>query len=330
MDKEYQEKLAKELDNFRENTEVHDLPKIFHYWSHKFLRPMIEEFGYSGIEDFFTTNIIRSIVSCNRAHSFICSIGSGNCDLEISLAKILLSKGFTNFNIECLEINETMLRRGQEAAVASGVERFLSFKLTDFNNWASSKVYVSIIANHSLHHVVNLEGLFHAIKGSLHHSGRFIVSDIIGRNGHMRWPEALFFVENFWSKLEDSKKYNHIFRRVDVQYINWDCSIESFEGIRAQDILKLIIDRFDFEEFIGFANVIVPFIDRMYGHNFDPTNSDDCSLIDLIHICDEENFQRGILKPTQMLAVMTPGKTNLRKYSRGISPFDSLRNAECP
>ncbi len=30
--------------------------------------------------------------------------------------------------------------------------------------------------------------------------GRFIVSDMIGRNGHMRWPEALAIVQEFWSR----------------------------------------------------------------------------------------------------------------------------------
>ena len=43
----------------------------------------------------------------------------------------------------------------------------------------------------------------------------------------------------------------------------------SFEGIRAQDILPLLVERFTFDEFIGFGNVIDPFVDRSFGPNFD-------------------------------------------------------------
>jgi hypothetical protein len=39
-----------------------------------------------------------------------------------------------------------------------------------------------------LHHVLNLEGLFGQIKSHLKEHGLFIISDIIGRNGHLRWP----------------------------------------------------------------------------------------------------------------------------------------------
>ena len=62
--------------------------------------------------------------------------------------------------------------------------------------------YDAVIANQSLHHVSNLEGLFAAIKDALSPQGRFITSDMIGRNGHMRWPEALDIIHDFWRQLQ--------------------------------------------------------------------------------------------------------------------------------
>jgi SAM-dependent methyltransferase len=199
------------------------------------------------------------------------------------------------------------------------------FTAGDFNNWNPNGPYASVIANHSLHHVVNLEGLFDSIKSSLEPTGNFIVNDVIGRNGHQRWPEALEIVERLWQELPDPYRYHRILNRHDADFVNWDCSSEGFEGIRAQDILPLLIERFDFPVFIGFGNVIIPFVDRGFGHNFDATAAWDQEFIDNIHAIDEAGFKDGSLKPTQMLAVMTPVSVESHSFARGISPAASVR-----
>ena len=107
----------------------------------------------------------------------------------------------------------------------------------DFNHWEPSCEYDSVLASHALHHVVNLEGLFKQVHAALAPKGQFIVSDIIGRNGHLRWPEALEIVQEFWQELPPAYRYNRMLRRHEESYINWDCSKEGFEGIRSQDIL---------------------------------------------------------------------------------------------
>jgi len=38
----------------------------------------------------------------------------------------------------------------------------------------------------------------------------------------------------------------------DLRY--WDCSKQGFEGIRAQDILPLLVKKFSFRSFLGFGN----------------------------------------------------------------------------
>ncbi len=94
---------------------------------------------------------------------------------------------------------------------------------------------------------------------------------------------------------------------METDYPDWDCSVEGFEGIRSQDILPLLLDRFHFEFFYAFANVIDPFIDRGFGPNFDPEAEWDRAFIDRAHACDESGISSGALKPTHMLAVLTAG-----------------------
>ena len=53
-----------------------------------------------------------------------------------------------------------------------------------------------------------------------------------------------------------------IVKVIEEQYENWDCSEEGFEGIRAQDILKLLNKNFYFKKFLAYGNLIDIFIDR--------------------------------------------------------------------
>lgn len=322
---DYAAKLEQEIAKYKEVSNVHDLPEIFHYWSNKYLLPMCLEFGFAGVDQFFADNLYESAVAVGASIPRFVSIGSGNCDTEIRVAKLLKTKGVDRFSMECVELNPHMIKRGKEMARAEGLEEHMVFTEGDFNHWNPVGIYTGTMANHSLHHVVNLEGLFGAIKGSLHWSGKFVVSDMIGRNGHQRWPEAMEVVHRFWREMPDSYRYNQLLKRHEPLYINWDCSNEGFEGIRAQDIMPLLVQRFDFEVFIAFANVVSPFIDRCFGHNFDASADWDKAFVDRIHEADEEGFRSGKLKPTQMFAVLTPGRAAHHRYSRGMSPEMALR-----
>jgi SAM-dependent methyltransferase len=165
------------------------------------------------------------------------------------------------------------------------------------------KKYDAVLANQSLHHVVELKKLLSRIKKSLQKDGVFLISDMIGRNGHQRWPEALEIVHEFWRQLPTEYRYNHQLKRFEELYENWDCSTEGFEGVKAQEILPRLVKLFDFELFIPFANVVDIFIDRAFGHNFDPQREWDRQFIDRVHERDEYEMTRGHITPTHLIAV---------------------------
>ena len=52
-------------------------------------------------------------------------------------------------------------------ADAEGMADHMIFTEADFNKWEPKTNYAGVMANHSLHHVVNLEGLFDNIKKAL-------------------------------------------------------------------------------------------------------------------------------------------------------------------
>lgn len=312
-----------EMQIFNELNAFHDLPPIFHYWSNKYLKPMFEASGFESIDQFFALNLGHAM----QPDSHFLSIGSGACDTEIRVARLLLEIGLKSFKFECLELNPALLERGRQMAESEGISHLMLFTEADLNRWKPQCVYSGVMANHSLHHVVNLEGLFDGVKESLDMNSNFVVNDIIGRNGHQRWPEALRVIDHFWEELPDSYRYNHQLKREEIKYVNWDCSTEGFEGVRAQDILPLLLERFNFRYFFAFANVVAPFVDRGFGHNFDADNEWDRSFIDRLHTADEAGFMSGELKPTQMLSVLTTGHVESPTFVRGLSPEFSVRTA---
>jgi SAM-dependent methyltransferase len=310
---QYGARVAAEILRFREEIEVHALPPIFHYWSDRYVRPKLESFGFSHPDGFFLTYIEAC---CARAGSnserrkHIISLGAGNCDTEVRLARGLLDRGRSDFVIECLDLNDAMLDRGRADAAEQGVSAHIKPALGDFNQWQADKSYDCIIANQSLHHVVALEHLFSSVADGLAAHGRFVVSDMIGRNGHQRWPEALAIVREFWSEMPTTYRYNRQLRRQEDEFLDWDCSISGFEGIRAQDILSLLVERFSFDMFIGCGNVIDPFVDRGIGPNFSTDSQWDREFIDRVHARDEAEIAAGRVKPTHMFAVMKAGDSS--------------------
>ena len=220
-----------------------------------------------------------------------------------------------------------MLERGRNAAAKAGVSSQLNFVQVDLNEWNPAHEYDAVIANQTLHHVVKLESLFVQIKRGLKSGGCFIISDMIGRNGHQRWPEALDIVHEFWRRLPPSYRFNRKLRRYEELYEDLDCSGEGFEGIRSQDILPLLLDYFHFQFFVAFGNVIDPFVDRAFGFNFDAAESWDRGFIDDVHRRDEEEILSGRLKPTHILAVVGNNFDIPAKFQGPLTPESCVRNS---
>ncbi|RYD15251.1 MAG: class I SAM-dependent methyltransferase [Lysobacteraceae bacterium] len=305
-DDAYEARVAEETRIFAGQAEVHDLPPIFHYWSNAWLRPQLESFGFSNPDQFFARYLAdahEDALAAGHPARFA-SLGCGNCDTEVRVARLLLDRGITRFTIDCVDINDAMLERGRRMAEEHGVGAHIVPARGDFNDWRPSGQYDAVLANQSLHHVVNLEGLFAAVDAALMPAGRFVTSDMIGRNGHMRWPEAVAIVQEFWQELPASYRRNVQLHRNEPRFLDWDCSIAGFEGVRAQDILPLLLARFDFEFFFAYGNVIDPFIDRGFGPNFDAEAAWDRSFIDRVHARDETALSAGEVTPTHMLAVL--------------------------
>jgi SAM-dependent methyltransferase len=306
--------------------EVHELPEIFDYWSQKYVRPLLAELGYQSLEDFYVQHLLRfADKPCIR----VLSIGAGNCELDLALVAQLKALGHSNLRYECLEINSRMLQRASIKAGELGLADLMVFTEQNIDDWEPDEQprHHVIICRQFLHHVVHLEALMVKLKQAMAPHALFLVDDMVGRNGHMRWPEAQVLVEELWAELPEQYKYHHLHGVTNKSYKNWDCSITGYEGIRAQDILPLLLENFQFDTFIAFANVIDIFVDRPYGPNFSVDNPDDLAFIDRVQRLDQMAIERGEVKPTHMIGAMQLEPVQKLRCCGNITPEFAVRPA---
>jgi SAM-dependent methyltransferase len=304
-----------------------ELPEIFHYWSNKHISADMSRFGFSNPEEFIFQYTTAYLKDSAPQRINILSLASGDCGFELDFAKQLLHWRLDNFVIECLEGNPDKLSSGKDAVETAGLSEYFEFTREDVNTWKPYKKYGIVLAHYSLHDARNLEGLFDSVKLSLKPDGLFIVADLIGRNGQMHWPEAMDALKPFWNELPQSYRYNRVLQRQEEQFINHDRSVAEQVGLRSQDILPLLLERFNFKFFYPYGNIIFAFIDRAFGHNFDVEAEWDKDFVDRVHAHDEAGILSGELTPASMLAVLKKQETEMVLKHPVLTPEHCVRKS---
>lgn len=323
----YSARVSKELELYAEQEEVHDLPAIYHFWSARYCTPLLQEVGFGNLNEFLDQHVAEQCARRAPERTRLVSLGAGNGDTEIGIASRLRDRGIENLELTLLELNPQMLERAVTDANKLGLADRVIAKQTDLNSWqadGNSDVY---LANHSLHHVVNLEGLFTEVKTSLDPEGVLLVNDMIGRNGHVRWPEAADLLRRIWDVAPEDYRWNPFLRGVEDVYPDIDCSTSGFEGVRAQDILPLLLERFHPDVYISFLNVADPFIDRVYGPNFDIDSPEDRAFIDALGRLDDAAIDLQLVTPTHLIGSFRTQPVQCR-YPRRRSPARTMRSVD--
>ncbi len=323
----YRMQTAAERLIYRLTPSVHDLPPIFHYWSNKYLRPQFERFGFSSPDQFFIHEILK--LAEQRSALNIFSLGSGRCESEIDIALALRTNGFADFLITCSDLSEHVLAGARAKAEQFNLEKNFCFLQVDLNHCTLEGQFDIVLANQSLHHIVELERVFDEVKKALRTlDGSFLICDTIGRNGHMLWPELLEEVQKRWVKLDAARRFDSATGRIEPNYLSYDSSKVGFEGIRAQDILPELMKRFEFELFLPYGGLVVPFVERRMGMNFNVNNSADLAFVDALAERECEIFADLVVKPTQMIAVLRTHKVSDRRlFDAGFTPERCVRPA---
>lgn len=321
--KQYVQKIKEQIRQYEHTEDMHaQLSDIFRYWQEKYFKPRFTEiFNVNNHLEFYWKPFARCIqeTGCKDVISF----GCGDAQVEVGVATGLKKEGIDNFRFFCVELSPAQIQRANEFIVKAGLTENFVMVQDDFNTWTSNgQTFAGAMCHHALHHVMDLEHLIAGIQSALHPQGCFASIDVIGRNGHMRWPEALEIIEHIWRFLPEEKRYHHILKSMDEDYINRDCSTEGFEGIRSQDILPILTRHFKFESFFAFGNLIDVFTSRGFGAGYNSNDERDQAFIDFIQYLNDLLIDLGHIKPTRMCAVMVlNNEAPVRSYKHWTPEF---------
>lgn len=278
------------------------LPPIFHHWSARFVGPRLREHGLSGPEQLYRDRIAAAARRLRR-RVVVVSMGSGACDLEIGLSRQLSGEGIDAAFV-CVDFNARLLDRARAITGASGQDACFEFIAADCNRPFDVPAADVVVVNQFFHHVEELEVFCATIQKSLRPDGVLLTSDIIGRNGHLPWPAAEARVQRHWKALAAGKRFDRYFGRSTAQYRPMDHAAYSNEGVRAQDVVECLLQRFDFEVFFAFGGAVMPFVERRVGFNFDPGCPEDRDFIATVQAEDELALASGQYPASNMIAVL--------------------------
>lgn len=321
---DYDLKVRQQIDQYVTEA-IHDLPEIFHTWSYDFIRPgFLDVFGVESVNDFYFEAVREASDGFARPVRIL-SVGCGDGTVEIELANSLRARTDADFRLDGADLSPVLVERFQQSVRESGLGERVFPKVEDLNLVEIGEQYDVVMANHSLHHIMDLEKIFDFIWNALTPGGIFATSDMIGRNGHMRWPETEAVLQAIWPLLSEKQRFNHQLLKSHLdRFEDFDCSHEGFEGIRAQDILYLILNRFSPYKFFGYGGFVEVLVDRGFGHGFVSTDEKHKAFIIALAKINDMMLDAGMIKPTIMTAYFTKDDRSETCY-RGRTARKSVR-----
>ena len=301
----YEDRLRSQIEQYAETVDMQALPSIYFVWSHNYIAPGLDNvFGTTSIDVAYAMAYIEARKTDTGAGRIL-SIGCGDGMTEIRIAKALLERDVRDFVFVCADLSPILLANLKADVAREGLADHFETIEIDLNFSRVEGTFDMVMANHALHHIQELETVFQFSHDCLKDGGIFATCDMIGRNGHMRWKETAVILQALWPTLEPKQQYNAQLKRIGDKFLDHDCSQWGFEGIRAQDILPLLLKYFHPYKFFGTGGFVDVIVDRGFGHAYDINNEKDVSFIRYLADLNDIFLDAGVVKPTWMMAYFT-------------------------
>lgn len=230
------------------------------------------------------------------------SIACGRARVE---SGILAGLPAGSVELTLVDINQELLalaRGGFEAPVETVVADLNEIDL----GYDRFDVVVCVSA---LHHVIELERLLRGIANTLRPSGEFwSVGEYVGETGARLWPECYTLANELFSSWPEKYRWNHTAaaeRRLDTRLPNIDCSVVSFEGLRSNEIERLVASVFKSEWVDKRSCFVWRLFEPAYGSNFDTSSAADRAIIEAAALADLVLMERGG-RPVELNGVFRP------------------------
>eukprot|EP00930_Biecheleria_cincta_P026986 TRINITY_DN1895_c0_g1_i2.p1 TRINITY_DN1895_c0_g1~~TRINITY_DN1895_c0_g1_i2.p1 ORF type:complete len:435 (-),score=44.39 TRINITY_DN1895_c0_g1_i2:79-1383(-) len=325
---------------------MHDHAPAFSFVNSQDLLPKLKAvFGFvegdqGGLDGMYAKELAMSVYSQaedlkDNTVMTVLSVGSGDCSREVAMSRLIRSEHprirphFTccdPIDIAFEGANKTILALPPDERNGFAAVRSLAAPMRPWN---------AVHAHYSLHHFTDLKELFTHISLHLNSThGKFVIADMITRNGHQRWPEQRLLGEMLWKLLPDSQRYDFILNKYIELFPNYDYTCNGThpfnEGIHSQDILPLLVKMFSFQKFVAYGGVMFEYVGRRLAANFDTDNEKDKAFLEVAVALQNQAIAAGEIKPDQMIATLSLNAQLPMRVWKGLTPEFCVRRSEDP
>ena len=160
-----------------------------------------------------------------------------------------------------------------------------------------------ILCVSGLHHIVELESVLAFIDGALAEDGEFwSIGEAIGRNGNRLWGRDLAAANACFAALPARLRHNHHSGRIDASLPDDDYGSGTFEGIRSQDIMPLLLERLDPVDLYRRNCFLWRLVNQAYSRNYDTADAGDVERLQGFVRAEIAHFRDGG-RPTELHGV---------------------------
>lgn len=220
----------------------------------------------------------------------VLSLCSGAGRVEANLAATAASDG-VQVDWTLLDINEDLLLTAAgkfQGEPPSLIQADIN-EICDFG-----ERYDVIMCVSALHHVVELEAVLRFIWQALEPGGEFwSIGEAIGRNGNRLWEGDYQAANMFFRSLPERYRRNAGTGTCDVNLPDVDCSDASFEGIRSEEILPLLVTTFEPVQTCLYNCFLWRLTNQAYSANYDLARTEDVNLLKQAVRAELRHFEAG-------------------------------------
>lgn len=227
----------------------------------------------------------------------ILSLCSGAARIEASMAA--LAGQAARWTL--MDLNESLLRSAAGSFPEGVVPELVVGDLNRIHDFGER--FDVILCVSGLHHIVELESVLAFVGRALADDGEFwSIGEAIGRNGNRLWGRDLAAANACFAALPARLRRNHHSGKIDACLPDDDYGSATFEGIRSQDIMSLLVERLDPVDLYRRNCFLWRLVNQAYSRNYDMSDAGDVARLQAFVQAETAHFRNGG-RPTELHGV---------------------------
>lgn len=232
------------------------------------------------------------------------SLGCGSGGLERHGLAINICDYFDAF-----DYSKDSIKLAEKLSLEQGTIDHINYKACDINKISLEKnKYDVVFASMSVHHFFELEWIFSQVKFSLKKNGYFILNEYVGPN-QFQWTDKQLNIANnileiLPTRLKKSISNPDISKNKIIRLSKEEMNLlDPSEAIRSEDIYKCLKTYFTVIEEDHYGGTILHLLLNDIVGNFNLNSEEDCSIIKLLCLYEEDLIKNSILSSDFMLLI---------------------------